>query len=68
MIRRAAAMAASGLLAACVTTPEVSAPRIEGYLPAASVQALARTLPAPPSPRKAGKPEGGLREQSLRPG
>lgn len=49
MIPRAAAMAASGLLAACVTTPEVSAPRIEGYLPAASVQALARTLPAPPA-------------------
>lgn len=48
MIRRAAIAAASGLLAACVTAPDVAAPRIDGYLAPATIQALAQTLPAPP--------------------
>ena len=55
MIRRAAGLAAAGLmLSACVTSPEVERPRAEGYLPAAVIRDLAATLPSPPAP---GSPE-----------
>lgn len=55
MIRRAAGLAAAGLLlSACVTSPEVGRPRAEGYLSAAVIRDLAATLPPPPAPGSPG--------------
>lgn len=55
MIRKAAGLAAAGLLlSACVTSPEVERPRAEGYLSAAAIRVLAASLPPPPA---SGSPE-----------
>lgn len=55
MIRGAAALAATGLLSgACVTSPEVERPRVQGYLSDAVIRDLATALSPPPTP---GSPE-----------